>query len=80
MGGPLVAGADPCIAAREGGRVHAMLANADGYGRACGGQTGTAELEAGLVWQVQSALAARGYDPGPADGVMGASTHSAIAA
>ena len=86
----LAAGADPCIAdtagyipyntAREGGRVHAMLADADGYDRVCDGHKTTAALDAELVRQIQSALAARGYDPGPADGVMGSGTRSAIAA
>lgn len=53
MAALLAAGADPCIAdaagyipyntAREGGRVHAMLADADGYDRACDRREATAE-------------------------------------
>ena len=83
-------GADPCIAdaagyipyhvAREGGRVHSMLANAEGYDRACDGRETTAEPEPELIRRIQSALASKGYDPGPVDGVMGGGTRSAIAA
>ncbi len=57
-----------------------MLADADGYDRACDGREATAALDADLVRQIQSALAARGYEPGPADVVMGSGTRSAIAA
>lgn len=35
---------------------------------------------AGVVQRVQGALAARGYDPGPQDGVVGARTRAAIRA
>ncbi len=62
----LAAGADPCIAdvagyipyntAREGGRVHAMLADVDGYDRACDGRGATAEpIAAGPPGQLCSA-------------------------
>ena len=86
----LAAGADPCIkdgsgyipynTAREGGDVHTMLANAGGSDFSCDGQEATAELDADLVRRIQSALASKGYDPGPIDGVMGGGTRSAISA
>ena len=84
----LASGADPCVTddsgyipyntARDGGTVHSMLANAGGSDFACDGREATVEIDADLVRRVQAALATKGYDPGPADGVMGARTRSAI--
>ena len=86
----LRSGADPCITdasgyipyntAREGGTVHSMLANAGGSDFACDGREATTSLDADLVRRIQAALAAKGYNPGPADGVMGGKTHAAIEA
>ena len=57
-----------------------MSTNADGYDRACDGWEADAELDAELVRRIWSALAAKRYDPGPVDGVMGGRTRPAIAA
>ena len=84
----LGSGADPCITdaagyipyntAREGGTVHSMLANAGGSDFTC--DDAPEIVEADLVRRIQAALAAKGYNPGPADGVMGGQTHAAIEA
>ena len=48
--------------------------------RAQGGTRGAAAMTREERRRVQSALAAQGFDPGPADGVFGARTHRAIKA
>ena len=53
-----------------------MLANAGGSDFAC--DDAPEIVEADLVRRIQAALAAKGYNPGPADGVMGGETHAAI--
>ena len=57
-----------------------MLASADGYDRASYGPEAAAKWVAELARRLWSALAAKRYDPGPADGVMGGRTCAAIAA
>ena len=42
--------------------------------------TGTVSLDSGERWRVQTALAADGFDPGPADGRLGPKTRRAIKA
>ncbi|MCE2423477.1 MAG: peptidoglycan-binding protein, partial [Gemmatimonadetes bacterium] len=86
----LAAGADPCIrdgqgfipysVAAEGGRIHRALSRAGGYDRACDEQGEAVSLDSDEQRRIQSALAARGFDPGPADGKFGPRTRRAIQA
>ena len=86
----LASGAYPCITnasgyvphntAFGGGDVHDMPARAGGSDFACDGGEATVELDADMVCRIQPALASKGYDPGPVDGVMGGRIRSAIAA
>ena len=74
----LAGGADPCIRdaqgfypysiATEGGPIHRALDRARGHDLACQGQGEAISLDSDQQRRIQSALAALGFDPGPADG------------
>ena len=86
----LAGGADPCVrdaqgfipysAAAEGGPIHQALDRAGGYGRACDGRGEAVALDSDQRRRIQAALAAAGFDPGPADGKFGPKTRRAIEA
>ncbi len=84
----LAAGADPCIRDAEGfypyaiatvgSPIHRTLDRAGGHDLACQGQGQVAALGSDELRRVQEALAAAGFDPGPADGEFGPRTRGAI--
>ena len=84
----LAGGADPCIRdaqdfypysiATEGGPIHRALDRAERHDLGCQGQGETISLDADQRRRVQEALAALGFDPGPADGKFGPRTRRAI--
>ena len=86
----LAGGADPCVrdaqgfipysAATEGGPIHQALDRAGGYDRACDGRGEMVALDSDQRRRIQAALAAAGFDPGPADGQFGPRTRRAIEA
>ena len=89
-GALLAGGADPCIrdargfvpysTAREGGPIHQALDRAGGYDRACDGRGEEVAADSNQRRRIQAALAAAGFDPGPADGRFGPRTRRAIQA
>ena len=86
----LAGGADPCVrddrgvipysVAAEGGPIHQALERADGHDRACDSRGEVADPDSDQRRRVQAALAAAGFDPGPADGQFGPRTRRAIGA
>ena len=86
----LAGGADPCIrdaqgfipysVATEGGPIHQALDRAGGYDRACDRGGEAVALNSDQRRRIQAALAAAGFDPGPADGKFGPRTRRAIEA
>lgn len=77
----------PYEIAVEGGIIHQALDRADGHDLACPDTESARQEEEGVPalstdeWRrIQSALADRGFDPGPADGMPGPRTHSAVEA
>ncbi len=84
----LAGGADPCIRDAEGfypyaiatvgSPIHRTLDRAGGHDLACQGQGEAAALGSDELRRVQEALAAAGFDPGPADGEFGPRTRRAI--
>ena len=86
----LAGGADPCVrdargfipdsVAAEGGPIHQALDRASGYHRACDGRGEAVALDSDQRRRIQAALAAAGFDPGPADGKFGPRTRRAIEA
>ena len=84
----LAGGADPCIRdaqgfypysiATEGGPIHRALDRARGHDLACQGEGEAISLDSDHQRRIQLALAALGFDPGPADGKFGPRTERAI--
>ena len=84
----LAGGADPCIRdaegfypysiATQGSPIHRALDRAGGHDLACQGQGEAAALGSDELRRIQEALAAAGFDPGPADGEFGPRTRRAI--
>ncbi len=79
----------PYEIAEEGGIIHQALDRADGHDLACPGQDTESAHQDGESapalsadeWRaIQSALADRGFDPGPVDGMPGSRTRSAVEA